>query len=99
MYLPCVQCGGYSCTCYDTDEEYIKALQEQKEWEMAKQKKLIKDDPKVKAMAECMLFALENFKPTVVMHGDGKCENWHHWYKRTLEETGYVFIEKDNEVK
>lgn len=50
MHAKCVHCGGTSCTCYDTNEEYEQAAREQAEWEA---------DRKRCPLCDTLLIALE----------------------------------------
>lgn len=50
----------------------------------------VKDDPKVIALANCVLFALQAFRNKPVYdHATNKMEGWHAWFKRALREAGY----------
>jgi len=52
----------------------------------------IKDDPRVVALAECVLFAINNVKNKPVLSGT-KVEMMHAWFKRALTDAGYVVSE------
>ncbi len=56
--------------------------------------KKVTDDPRVLSLAECVIFAVNNFpnKP-VFCPGTGKMESWHAWFKRTMTDAGYTLVE------
>lgn len=50
----------------------------------------IKSDPRVIALANCVLFALQAFRNKAVYDKTiHKMEGWHQWFKRTLRKSGY----------
>ena len=59
-------------------------------------KKEIHKDPRVEAMATCMLFALRAFRNKPVFDQATKnMEGWHQWFKRVLTEAGYKLVEPE----
>ncbi len=54
----------------------------------------IKDDPRVTALANCVVFAINSFKDKPVMDtATNQMGTWHTWFKRILTEAGYTVTE------
>jgi len=57
-------------------------------------KKQIKNDERVIALAECVLFAINNFKNKPIVDNDSlKMTTWHTWFKESLEKAGFKLKE------
>lgn len=52
---------------------------------------VIRDDPRVVEMAQCMVFAMQGFRNKPVFDPKtNQMETWHGWFKRVLEGAGYT---------
>lgn len=49
----------------------------------------VTDDPRVQKMAQCLVFAINSFKNSIVMSPDMTMTNWHSWFEDALTEAGY----------
>lgn len=54
----------------------------------------IKDDPRVVALAECVLFALNGFRNKPIYdHATKQMTDWHKWFRESLSGAGYTVID------
>ena len=55
---------------------------------------VIKDDPRVKELAECVWFSIRSFRDRPIFNNDTHAmESWHSWFRRALEDAGFTIPE------